>query len=124
MNRPVSDRIGVLVVQLGTPDAPTPRALRVYLRQFLSDRRVIDYPPLLWQAILRGIILNARPRKSARLYRRIWLPEGAPLLVYSQRQVAGMQARLGDRFRVVLGMTYGNPSIKQALRELEAEGIE
>lgn len=114
-------KIGVIVAQLGTPDAPTPKALRSYLRQFLSDRRVIDYPPLLWQAILRGIILNTRPSKSARLYREIWLDEGSPLLVYSQQQVAGLQARLGDGYRVVLGMTYGNPSIKNALCQLETE---
>jgi ferrochelatase len=124
MKRDISDKVGVLVAQLGTPDAPTTPALRIYLRHFLSDRRVIDYPPVLWQAILRGIILNTRPRKSARLYQEIWLDEGSPLLVYSQRQVAGLQTRLGRRFQVVLGMTYGNPSIKRALNELEAAGID
>lgn len=118
-----SNKIGVLVAQLGTPDAPTPGSLRAYLRQFLSDRRVIDYPPPVWQPILRGVILNVRPRKSARLYRKIWLDEGAPLLVYSQRQVDGLQSRLGNDYRVVLGMTYGNPSIKHALRQLEADDI-
>jgi protoporphyrin/coproporphyrin ferrochelatase len=122
MNQVASNKIGVLVAQLGTPDAPTPKALRSYLRQFLSDQRVIDYPPILWQSILRGIILNVRPRKSARLYGKIWLDEGSPLLVYSQRQVAGLQARLGNDYAVVLGMTYGNPSIKSALHDLEAEG--
>lgn len=116
--------IGVLVGQLGTPDAPTPQALRRYLKQFLSDSRVIDYNPLLWQVILRGIILNTRPRKSAQLYQRIWLEEGSPLLVYSQRQAEGLQQRLGAGYRVVLGMTYGEPSIKRALAALEAEGID
>jgi ferrochelatase len=119
-----SPKIGVLVAQLGTPDAPTPAAVRRYLQEFLSDPRVIDYPPILWQVILRGIILNTRPRKSAALYREIWREDGSPLLVYSQQQAAGLQARLGDAYRVVLGMTYGNPSIGQAIRQLEAEGID
>lgn len=116
--------VGVLIAQLGTPDAPTPSALRRYLRQFLSDMRVIDYPPLIWQPVLRGIILNTRPRRSARLYKRIWMPEGSPLLVYSRQQVAGVQARLGAGYRVALGMRYGNPSIASALAALEREGIQ
>ncbi len=117
-------QVGVLVAQLGTPDEPTAKGLRPYLKQFLSDRRVIDYSPLYWQPILRGIILRTRPRRSARLYSRIWLKEGSPLLVYSQQQVAGLQQRLGDSYRVILGMTYGNPSIRQAVRTLESEGID
>jgi ferrochelatase len=119
-----SSTIGVLMAQLGTPDAPTPQALRLYLKQFLSDRRVIDYHPFIWQPILRGILLNTRPRRSARLYQRIWLPEGSPLLVYSQQQARGLQARLGDGYRVVLGMRYGNPSIAAAMKRLEDEGID
>lgn len=117
-------RIGVLVVQLGTPEAPTAKAVRPYLRQFLSDMRVIDYSPFIWQPILRGIILNTRPRKSARLYARIWTEEGSPLLIYSQRQVEGLAARLGDGYRVILGMTYGSPSVGEAMATLEAEGID
>jgi protoporphyrin/coproporphyrin ferrochelatase len=117
-------KIGVLVAQLGTPDAPTPQALRPYLAQFLSDMRVIDYNPFIWQPILRGIILLTRPRRSARLYQRIWLDDGSPLLVYSQAQAAGLQARLGDEYRVVLGMTYGSPSIARAIQQLESEGID
>jgi ferrochelatase len=116
--------IGVLVAQLGTPDEPTAKALRRYLRQFLSDRRVIDYHPLLWRPILHGIILRARPRKSARLYSRIWMDEGSPLLVYSNAQVAGLQKRLGAGFRVTLAMTYGNPGIAHAVQTLEDEGID
>jgi ferrochelatase len=123
MNSP-SSKIGVLVAQLGTPDAPTAKALRPYLRQFLSDRRVIDYSPLVWQPILRGIILRVRPQKSARLYARIWLDEGSPLLVYSQHQADALQICLGDDFRVILGMRYGNPSIPGAIAQLEAEGID
>lgn len=118
-----SQPIGVLIAQLGTPDAPTPQALRPYLQQFLSDRRVIDYAPWIWQPILRGIILNTRPRRSVRLYQRIWLDEGSPLLVYSQQQVAGLQARLGNQYRVLLGMRYGNPSIEKAMAQFESEGI-
>jgi ferrochelatase len=116
--------VGVLVAQLGTPEAPTARAVRPYLAQFLSDMRVVDYPPWLWQPILRGIILRVRPARSARLYQRAWLPEGSPLLVYSQQQVAGLQARLGQGCRVVLGMRYGSPGIAAALATLEAQGIE
>jgi ferrochelatase len=118
-----SDKIGVLVAQLGTPDAPTAKALRPYLAQFLSDMRVIDYNPLYWQPILRLIILRTRPQRSARLYARIWMDEGSPLLHYSNAQVEGLQARLGDNYRVILGMRYGNPSITDAIRTLECEGI-
>lgn len=119
-----SARVGVLMAQIGTPDAPTAKALKPYLKQFLSDMRVIDYPPFIWQPILRGIILQTRPRRSARLYQRIWLKEGSPLLVYAQAQAQGLQERLGDCYRVVLGMTYGNPSIASAIRMLEEEGID
>jgi ferrochelatase len=117
-------RIGVLLAQLGTPDAPTARAVRPYLRQFLSDMRVVDYSPFVWQPLLRAIILTFRPRRSARLYQRIWTEEGSPLLLYSQRQAEGLQARLGEGFRVILGMRYGNPSIEAAMRQLESEGID
>lgn len=122
-NQP-SHKIGVLIGQLGTPDAPTAKALRPYLKQFLSDMRVIDYSPFLWQPLLRGIILNTRPRKSAKLYARIWLKEGSPLLVYSQQQAEKLQTLLGNKFRVILGMRYGNPSIGSAIATLESEGID
>lgn len=116
--------VGVLLAQIGTPDEPTAKALRPYLRAFLSDRRVIDYPPILWQPLLRGIILRLRPRKSARLYARIWTDEGSPLLVHSNAQVKALQERLGSQYRVLLGMTYGNPSIERAMDEFEREGID
>ena len=115
---------GVLLAQLGTPDAPTAKALRPYLKQFLSDMRVIDYHPLFWQPILRGIVLLVRPRRSAKLYSRIWTKEGSPLLSISNAQVVALQERLGADFRVILGMTYGNPSIATAIQTLEKEGIE
>ncbi len=117
-------KTGVLVAQLGTPDAPTAKALRPYLRQFLSDRRVIDYPPLLWQPLLRAIILRLRPRRSARLYQRIWQDEGSPLMIHSLDQISALEARLGEDFRVLLGMTYGKPSIASAIRQMESEGID
>lgn len=120
----LNPQVGVLVAQLGTPDAPTAKALRPYLAQFLSDMRVIDYSPFIWQPILRGVLLFTRPRRSARLYKRIWLEEGSPLLIYTQRQAQKLQALLGDDFRVVIGMTYGNPSIQSAIQTLEAEGID
>ncbi len=116
--------IGVVLAQLGTPAAPTAAAVRPYLRQFLSDRRVVDYPPLLWQPLLRGVILLTRPARSARLYARIWTPAGSPLLRHSQAQADGLQARLGAGHQVALGMTYGEPSIRSAVAELERAGID
>lgn len=117
-------KVGVLVAQLGTPEAPTAKGLRPYLKQFLSDTRVIDYPPWVWQPILRGAVLPRRPVRSARLYSRIWTDEGSPLLVYSNKQIASLQERLGAGCRVILGMTYGEPSISRAVATLEAEGID
>lgn len=117
-------KVGVLLAQIGTPDQPTAKALRPYLREFLSDRRVIDYPPILWQPLLRGLILRVRPVKSARLYARIWTEEGSPLLVHSKAQVDALQERLGSQYHVLLGMTYGNPSIESAMLKFERRGIE
>jgi len=117
-------KIGVLLGQIGTPDAPTPQALRPYLKNFLSDPRVIDYHPLLWKTILYGIILRVRPTRSAKLYKEIWTPEGSPLLKYSRAQVEGIQKRLGDNYVVRLGMAYGGPTMKDAVASLEAEGIQ
>lgn len=117
------DRIGVLLLNLGTPDEPNRPALRRYLKEFLSDRRVIEVPKLLWQAILRGVILNIRPQRVAKDYQEIWMDEGAPLLVYGKRQRDKLQARLDaqnpDTWKVALGMRYGNPSVKSALMELK-----
>src|SRR5690349_20294730 len=104
-----STRIGVLVAQLGTPDTPTPEALRRYLKEFLSDMRVVDMNPLLWQMILRFGVLRRRPARSAALYQRIWTEDGSPLMIHSLAQVAGLQERLGENFSVRLGMRYGNP---------------
>ena len=115
--------IGVVLGQVGTPEAPTPRAVRRYLAKFLSDRRVVDYPAWLWQPLLRGVILPLRSRRSAKLYQRIWTPAGSPLLVESEKQRARLQAALGDGYRVVLGMAYAGPSFDRAIDDLLAAGI-
>lgn len=118
----------MLVVQLGTPDAPTTPALRRYLRQFLGDRRVVESNRLLWWFILRLLVLPRRPRHSAALYRRIWTPDGSPLLVISRAQARGLEAGLNrhgpGRFKVALGMRYGSPSIASAVQELAAWGAD
>ena len=121
-------RVGVLLVNLGTPKAPTAKALRPYLREFLGDPRVIEYPRWLWWLILNGIILNVRPRKSAKLYASIWTENGSPLLVTSQNIANNMRAELnntwGDHVKVVLAMRYGNPSIKAGLAELKKANVQ
>jgi len=125
-----STRVGILLVNLGTPDAPTPAAVRRYLSEFLSDRRVVEIPPLLWKLILHGIILRTRPAKSAKKYASIWTPEGSPLLVWTTRQAQYLRGSLGERLKaqglpadlvqVEVGMRYGNPSIASALTKLKA----
>jgi len=124
------DVLGVLLFNLGTPDAPTTPAVRRYLAEFLSDPRVIELPRTLWWPILHGILLRLRPRRSARAYRSVWMEQGSPLLAISRRQADALQARLdrhlSGRVRVVLGMRYGNPSIAAALaglRDLNARRI-
>lgn len=113
--------IGVLLVQLGTPDSPTESDVRRYLAEFLSDPRVIDLPAPLRRLLLHGVILRVRPRASAAAYRKIWTPQGSPLRVYSEDFARALAAELGGDFRVALGMRYGAPSIDAALSAL-AEG--
>jgi ferrochelatase len=121
------ERIGVLLVNLGTPDSPSYFAVQRYLREFLGDRRVINTSRLIWLPLLYGLILPFRPIQTARKYRKIWLPEGSPLAVYSTRLTAKvgavMQTRFGDQIRVELGMTYGNPSIAHALESLFGQDV-
>jgi ferrochelatase len=115
-------RVGVLLVNLGTPDAPEPRAVRRYLAEFLSDRRVVEIPPILWQPILRGIILNTRPKKSAHAYAQIWTDQGSPLAAITRAQAAALQIALGDAAEVAHAMRYGEPAIGPAIDALAAAG--
>ncbi|MHA3791406.1 ferrochelatase [Sphingomonas sp. YL-JM2C] len=117
-------KIGVLIVNLGTPDAPTPGAVRRYLGEFLSDRRVVEIPPIAWQPILRGIILNVRPRKSAHAYAQVWSEEGSPLAAITARQAAALQARFGGRAIVDHAMRYGKPAIGDRIAALQAAGCD
>src|SRR5687768_17898554 len=123
---PMSKKIGILVAQLGTPDAPTTSAVRTYLRQFLSDRRVVDLNRAVWLPILHGIVLRTRPAKSAALYRKVWTEAGSPLLNITRRQAAGLQDRLaGDgEIRVEVAMRYGNPSTRTAIEKLTTWGAD
>ena len=120
-------KVGVLVTNLGTPEAPTAAALRTYLREFLSDPRVVEIPRIVWIVILHGIILRIRPKKSAALYKSIWTDEGSPLLVISKQQKEKLAIKLaekyGDNVTVSLAMRYGNPSIENALNSFQKEGV-
>lgn len=115
------DKPGVLLVNLGTPDAPTAPAVKRYLKQFLSDKRVVDAPRWLWWPLLNFGILPIRSPRVAKLYASVWMEGGSPLLVYSKRQRDGLAARLD--IPVELGMSYGNPSLKSAIDSLMAQGV-
>lgn len=123
-----AQKTAVLLVNLGTPDAPTPSALRRYLKQFLWDPRVVEIPRALWWLILNGIILNLRPAKSAAKYAQIWLKEGSPLRVHTERQAKLLKGLLGQRghtkVEVAYAMRYGNPSIANVLDTLKKTGVE
>tara|TARA_B100000519_G_C14247300_1_gene440503 strand:- start:1369 stop:2361 length:993 start_codon:yes stop_codon:yes gene_type:complete len=116
-------KIGVLISNLGTPDSPSRKDLKKYLNQFLMDKRVIDLPRLLWIPILKIIILNFRPRKSAKLYRSIWTDKGSPLMVFSKNILKKLSDSIDDRITVALGMRYGSPSIKEAMDIFKKEKI-
>ena len=120
-------RTAVLLCNLGTPEAPTPAAVRHYLAQFLSDPRLVEIPRLLWWPILHGIILRLRPRKSAAKYASIWTPEGSPLKVWTEKQAKLLSGYLGERgHRVIvrLAMRYGRPAIPAVLDELKRDGVQ
>lgn len=116
--------IGVLLVNLGTPDAPTPGAVKRYLKEFLSDPRVVEIPALVWQPILRGVILNVRPKKSAHAYRQVWTEDGSPLAAITARQAKALQDRLGAGVRVDWAMRYGNPGIANGIAAMKAAGVD
>ncbi len=125
-----ADKIGVIVANLGTPDAPTTSAVRRYLKEFLSDQRVVEIPKALWWVILNGIILRTRPKKSAAAYRTIWDTEqnDSPLRLTTKAQAAKLQEQLNwfaqGKYVVTTGMRYGNPSMKDAVRELKEQNCQ
>jgi ferrochelatase len=120
-------KFGILMVNLGTPEAPTPKAVRTYLKEFLSDVRVVDAPRIIWWFVLR-IILLIRPKPVSEAYASVWTEDGSPLLAISKKQAAALQQKLqrdtGNDIPVELGMTYGNPSILSASMALRAKGVE
>lgn len=122
-----SIKTGVLLTNLGSPSAPTTSAVRKYLREFLSDPRVVEIPRLIWLIILHGIILRVRPKKSAKLYKSVWTKQGAPLLVISQAQQQKVAAKIKEKYGedviVELAMRYGEPSIPNALKKLQQQGV-
>ena len=118
------DRIGVLLINLGTPDAPEAAAVRRYLAEFLSDPRVIEIPRIAWLPILHGIILRTRPKKSAHAYKQVWTEEGSPLAAITRRQTEALQKQLGEDVIVDFAMRYGNPEIGKSIDNLIALGCE
>lgn len=120
----LTGKIGVLVVNLGTPNAPDVPAVKRYLKEFLSDRRVVEIPKLIWQPILRGIILNTRPKKSAHAYSQVWSKDGSPLAAITKAQATALQQRLGDAVIVRHAMRYQSPAVAAELDALLAAGCE
>lgn len=117
-------RVGVLLVNLGTPDAPDAPAVKRYLGEFLSDRRVVEIPPLLWQPILRGIILRTRPKKSAHAYAQVWREDGSPLAAITKAQARGLEGAFGPGVTVLHAMRYGKPSVGEQVAAVKAQGCE
>ena len=121
-------KLGIVLVNLGTPEAPTASALRTYLKEFLSDKRVIEIPRLVWWPLLNLVILNTRPKKSAAKYAQIWTPDGSPLLVHTQKQAKLLQGYLGERTRTPMvvdyAMRYGTPSVESVLTKLKEQGCD
>ena len=117
-------RVGVLLINLGTPDGPDAPAVKRYLREFLSDRRVIEIPQFLWQPILRGIVLNTRPKKSAHAYAQVWTDDGSPLAANTKAQSVAMQGAFGGNVTVDWAMRYGQPAIGDRLEAMKEAGCE
>ncbi|MBW6533262.1 ferrochelatase [Sphingomonas sp. RRHST34] len=117
-------RVGVLLINLGTPDSADTRAVRRYLAEFLSDRRVVELPKIAWQPILRGIVLTTRPKKSAHAYRQVWSEAGSPLAAVTRAQSAALRGAFGDGVLVDWAMRYGNPAIADRLAAMKAAGCE
>lgn len=117
-------KVGVLLTNLGTPDGPDTKSVKRYLAEFLSDRRVVEIPPLIWQPILRGIILNTRPQKSAEAYAQVWSADGSPLAAITKAQSAALQGAFGPEVLVDWAMRYGNPSIPDRLQAMKDAGCE
>ncbi|MCH8498744.1 MAG: ferrochelatase [Marinobacter sp.] len=121
------EKIGVLITNLGTPDAPTPKALRRYLGQFLADPRVVEVPRLLWRIILHGVILRIRPARSAKAYAKVWQASGSPLLKHTADQAEALRARIqasyGKHVVVAFAMRYGSPSIPSVVETLMQQGV-
>ncbi len=120
------EKIGVLITNLGTPDAPNKKELKVYLNQFLSDPRVIELPKILWQIILKLVILQIRPSKSAEAYKQIWTDKGSPLLDIANRQLNKIQSSFSSKNENIVfefGMRYGNPSIPDALLKFQKKQV-
>ncbi len=117
-------KLGVLLVNLGTPDAPTPSAVRRYLAEFLSDRRVVEISRLIWLPILYGAVLTTRPKKSAHAYAQVWTDQGSPLAAITAAQAAALQALLGEHITVRWAMRYGNPSIADELARFKDQGCD
>ena len=117
-------KVGVLIVNLGTPDAAEAGAVRRYLAEFLSDRRVVEIPRLIWKPILHGVILRTRPRKSAHAYSLVWRDDGSPLAAITAEQAGALRARFGDAVMVEHAMRYGRPAIVEKLTIMKAAGCE
>jgi len=117
-------KLGVLLINLGTPDGPDARSVKRYLAEFLSDRRVVEIPPILWQPILRGIILTTRPKKSAHAYSQVWREDGSPLAAITRLQAAALKDAFGPGVVVDWAMRYGNPAIGDRLAALKAAGCD
>jgi len=117
-------KVGLLLINLGTPDAPEPGAVRRYLKEFLSDRRVVEIPQILWQPILRGLILTTRPRKSASAYKKVWTDQGSPLAAITARQAKALRGAFGPDVTVDHAMRYGRPAIADRIDALREAGCE